>query len=260
MPQQKKSGSQTVARALNILTLMGESGEIGVRDIARKLKIAPSMAQRLINTLSESGFIEKSVESSRWKIGYKTFQIGSTFLTNVDLNAAAAPELRILAEEHQVNSFLGVLRDRSVVYLATLQSRAPITITTAPGSITYLHSTALGKALLAPMSKNEASSLLGAQPYKLLTKKTRRTFSSLSKDLEEFHRLGYVVSDEENIENVFAVGAPIRNSTGATIAALSGAVPRQKLTAKTMAELGKLVKESADRASLRLGAPKAGSR
>ena len=110
------------------------------------------------------------------------------------------------------------------------------------------------------MSKNEASSLLGAQPYKLLTKKTRRTFSSLSKDLEEFHRLGYVVSDEENIENVFAVGAPIRNSTGATIAALSGAVPRQKLTAKTMAELGKLVKESADRASLRLGAPKAGSR
>ncbi len=255
MPQEKKGGSQTVARALRILELLGTNGEMGVRDIARQLKIAPSMAQRLVNTLSDAGFIEKSIETSRWKIGYKSFQIGAKFLTNVDLNAAAAPELRWLADQHHVNSFLGVLRDRSVVYLAAVQSGAPITITNAPGSTTWMHSTALGKALLSAMTDAEAAALLGPAPYRQLTKKTRRTFSALAKDLEDCRRLGYVVCDEENIENVFAAGAPIRNASGDTIAAISGAVPGQKLTAKAISELCKMVKEAADRISQRLGAP-----
>lgn len=255
VPQKVNLGSQTVARALNILELLGEKGEMGVRDIARQLSIAPSMAQRLINTLSEARFIEKSAESSRWRIGYKAFQIGSTFISNVDLNAAAWPELRSLADQNHVNSFLGVLRDRSVVYLAAVQSGAAITITNAPGSTTYLHSTALGKALLAAKSDDEVAELLGPPPYKQLTKRTRRTYSALAKDLEECRRLGYAVCDEENIDNVFAVGSAIRNARRETVGALSGAVPRHKLTAKAIADLCKLIKESAERVSQRLGAP-----
>lgn len=256
MPQAGKS-SQTVTRALNILELLGRQGEVGVRDIARQLKVAPSMAQRLINSLSESGFIEKSLESSRWKIGYKTFQIGSTFISNIDLNAAASPELRWLADQNHVNSFLGVLRDRAIVYLAAVQSGAPIKITNSPGSTTYLHSTALGKAVLSGKTDKEAVELLGAAPYLGLTKKTRRTFNAIAKDLEECRRVGYAISDEENIENVFAVGAAIRNSQGETIGAISGAVPRQKLSAKTISELCRLIRESANRVSQRLGAPPA---
>lgn len=256
MPQAGKS-SQTVTRALSILELLGKQGEVGVRDIARQLKVSPSMAQRLINSLSEAGFIEKSVESSRWKIGYKTFQIGSTFISNIDLNAAASPELRWLADQNHINSFLGVLRERSVVYLAAVQSGAPIKITNSPGSTTYLHSTALGKAILSGKSDKEAIELLGPSPYLGLTRKTRRTFTALAKDLEECRRLGYAMSDEENIENVFAVGSPIFNSQGETIGAISGAVPRQKLSAKTINELCRLIRESANRVSQRLGAPPA---
>ena len=256
MPQVGKT-SQTVTRALNVLELLGKQGEVGVRDIARQLKVAPSMAQRLINSLSEAGFIEKSVESSRWKIGYKTFQIGSTFISNIDLNAAASPELHRLADENHVNSFLGVLRERAVVYLAAVQSGAPIKITNSPGSTTFLHSTALGKAILSGKSEEKVADLLGPAPYLVLTKKTRRTLSALCKDLEECQRFGYAISDEENIENVFAVGAPIRNSQGETIGAISGAVPRQKLTAKAINDLCRLIKESAARVSQRLGAPPA---
>lgn len=249
------AGSQTVSRALSVLELLGNSGEMGVREIARSIEIAPSMAQRLINALAGAGFIEKAPESSRWKIGYKAFQIGSAFLSSVDFNAATSPELHFLADEKQVNSFLGVLRDQSVIYLATVQSGGAISITNAPGSRTFLHSTALGKALLAAKSDEEAERLLGAAPYKQLTRKTKRSFAALLKDLKECRRLGYAISDEENLENVFAVGAPVRNASGQTIAALSGAVPRQKLTAKAMNELCQMVKEAAGRASRRLGAP-----
>ncbi|WJR80887.1 IclR family transcriptional regulator [Bradyrhizobium sp. NP1] len=249
------SGSQTVSRALNVLEMLGNSGEMGVREIARNLGIAPSMAQRLVNALARADFVEKAAESTKWKIGYKAFQVGSAFLSSVDLNAATTPELHFLADEKQVNSFLGVLRDQSVIYLAAVQSGGGITITNAPGSRTYLHSTALGKALLSSKTDEEAGHLLGPAPYKQLTRKTRRSFAALVKDLNECRRLGYAISDEENIDNVFAAGAPVRNASGQTIAALSGAVPRQKLSAKAISELCQTVKDAAARASRRLGAP-----
>jgi DNA-binding IclR family transcriptional regulator len=82
----------------------------------------------------------------------------------------------------------------------------------------------LGKATLAAKADDEIALLLAPTPYKQLTRKTKRSFAAIVKDIKESRRLGYAIFDEENIENVFAVGAPIRNACGPTIAALSGAV------------------------------------
>lgn len=66
--------------------------------------------------------------------------------------------------------------------------------------------------------------------------------------------IGYAVCDEENIENVFAVGAPTWNAQGETIAAISDAAPRQKRSAKAIDYLCRLLKESAAGILQRLGA------
>jgi DNA-binding IclR family transcriptional regulator len=120
--------------------------------------------------------------NSKWKLGYKAFQIGSASLPSIDLNAATAPELHLLAEQHQVDGFLGVLRGQDVVYLATVQSGGPISITNAPASRTYLHSTALGKALLLDRSDDEVQALLRTGPLKQLSKKTERSVFAILKD------------------------------------------------------------------------------
>lgn len=249
------ASSQTVSRALAVLELLGQRGALGVREMARHFEVAPSIIQRLINSLAIAGFVEKAVENSKWKIGHKAYQVGSAFLSNTDLNAAVAPELRYLAEEKKINSFLGVEREGHIVYLAAVQSQGALSVTNSPGSRTYLHSTALGKAILADRSDSEAEELLGSAPYKQLTKKTKRSFAALLKDLKDCRRLGYAISDEENLDNVFSAGAPIRDANGITIAAISGAIPRQKLGQKTISEFCQLIKEAAARASRRLGAP-----
>lgn len=250
------AGSQTVSRALSVLELIGKHGALGVREIARHVELAPSMVQRLLNSLASAGFVERTDGNSKWKIGYKAFEVGTAFLSSTDLHAVAAPELRYLAEEKLINSFLGVLRGTEVVYLAAVQSRGAISITNAPGSRTHLHSTALGKVLLSDLRNEEAVELLGKAPYRQITIKTKRSFSALSKDLERCRSIGYAVSDEENLTNVFAVGSAIRNAEGRVIAALSGAVPRQGLRQKEIEELCNEVRSAAERASRRLGAPK----
>ena len=95
-------------------------------------------------------------------------------------NETRSSELYGFADQH-VTGFLGVLRDRSVVYLATVQSEGPIAITHRPGSQAHLHSTAMGKALLAEMTDDRVSKLLGETPLPRLTSRTKVSLGRAAK-------------------------------------------------------------------------------
>jgi DNA-binding IclR family transcriptional regulator len=164
------------------------------------------------------------------------------------------PELYDLANQH-VTGFLGVRRDRSIVYLATVQSEGPVALTHRPGSQTYLHSTAMGKALLAEMPDDEVRALLGERPLPRLTVHTRISLQQLLADLAEVRRVGFAVSDEENRHGFYSAGAAIRDASGLAVAVISGAVPAASLRAPQRAAIGRLVLAAAQRASRKLGAP-----
>jgi DNA-binding IclR family transcriptional regulator len=250
-----RSVSQSVARALSVLDLLADCGEdVGVREIARRLKLAPSIAQRLLATLAAGGYVEHAPDGQKYRIGSRAFQVGRVFLAKTDLRGSSLPELRAMAERDKVNAFLGVLRDRSMVYIEALQSHAPIAIRSSPGSRGALHSTAFGKALLAELSDQEVAKILGPAPFPALTGKTKTSLSALLKDLKDVRRLGYAISDQENIEDVFAVGTVVRDASGQAIAAISGAVPRSQLHGQGRENLCHLVTGAAERISRRLGA------
>lgn len=247
--------NQSVARALAILNLLaGRSEPMGVRYIARQLHVAPSIAQRLIKTLAKAGFLEQTATTLRYMIGYKALQVGNAFLGQSSLYSAVMPGLYALADQH-ISSFLGVLRDHRIVYLATVQSTGPIAINHRPGAQTYLHSTAMGKALLAEMPEQEVLALLTQSPLPRLTARTKVNVLQLIAELETVRRLGYATSDEENRQGFFSVGAVVRDSGGRASAVVSGAVPTPGLKSKDRVRIARLVMEVAQNASLKLGAP-----
>lgn len=248
--------SQSTARALSVLNLLENSSEgLGVREVARRLKLAPSIVQRLLATLADYGYVERSSNGQSYRNGFRLFQVGRTYLLHNNLHSLSLPELREMAERHHVNAYLGVLRGDRVIYLEALQSRGPIAIVSTQGSAAYLHSTAFGKALLAEHTDEDAERLLGPEPYPALTKKTITRLKPFLKELGDVRRLGYAISDEENIDNVYSVGAVIRDANGAPVAAISGAVPRGQMSKGDADALCKLVQGAALRICQRLGAP-----
>jgi DNA-binding IclR family transcriptional regulator len=247
--------NQSVTRAIDILNLLAASSEpLGVREVARRLELAPSNVQRLIKTLAKAGFLEQTEGTMRYKIGYRAFQVGSVFVGQNSLYSAVMPELYTLAANH-ITGFLGVLRDRSVVYLATVQSEGPIAITHRPGSQTHLHSTAMGKALLAEMADSDIRAILGAGPLPRVTPRTKVTLQQLLKEIEVIRRLGYATSEEENRQGFFSAGAVVRDAGRNAIAVVSGAVPTGTLNFKDRTTIARQVLEAAQNASRKLGAP-----
>jgi DNA-binding IclR family transcriptional regulator len=252
--------NQSVTRAIDILNLLTDTSEpLGVREIARRLDLAPSNVQRLIKTLSKAGFLEQTEVTLRYKIGYRAFQVGSAFVGQNSLYSAVMPELYTLAAHH-ITGFLGVRRDRSVVYLATVQSEGPIAITHRPGSQTHLHSTAMGKALLAELSDDYIRGLLGAGPLPRLTPRTKVSLPQLMKEIETIRRVGYATSEQENRQGFFSAGAVVRDVSGAVVAVVSGAVPTAVLKTNDRAAIARQVIEAAQNASRKLGAPSISTR
>jgi DNA-binding IclR family transcriptional regulator len=248
------SENQSVARAMAVLNLLSSSSSpLGVREIARQLDVAPSIAQRLVRTLTNAGYLEQTGEASRYTIGYRAFQVGNAFVGQNSIHSAVMPELYALADQH-INGFLGVLRDRAVVYLATVQSNGPIALTHRPGSQTYLHSTALGKAILSEMPDSQIRSLLEEASLPRLTNRTKISIPQLLAELKEVREQGYATNDEENRYGVYSAGAIVRDSENRAIGALSGGVPSSGLTRKERSRVIRLVVEAARNASRRLGA------
>lgn len=250
--------NQSVSRALGILNLLaGVAEPLGVREIARRMRLPPSNIQRLVKTLAKDGYLEQTDATLRYTIGYRAFQVGSSFVAHNSLFSAVMPELYTLADNH-ITGFLGVLRDRSVVYLATVQSEGPIAITHRPGSQTHLHSTAMGKALLAEMPDDEVRRLLGEGPLPRLTSRTKVSPSSLLSELRNIRSAGFATSDEENRQGFFSAGVVVRDARGGAVAVISGAVPTAMLKAQDRTRICRLVVAAARNASRKLGAANLG--
>lgn len=244
--------NQSVRRALDVLdVLAGSSEPIGVRELARTLGFAPSIAQRLLITLANAGYVERKGVGSRYVIGFKSFQVGNTFITQNSFLSLVMPELESLANL-DITGFVGVLRQSIVVYLATVQGNGPIAVKRQLGSVTHPHSTALGKALLSEYSDAEVIDLL-PPTLPQLTKNTTVSLDDLLAELAQIRKKGYALNDQENRIGVFSVGAVIRDASGATVGALSGAVPSSSLNSKSQKRIIGLVVESANRVSQRLG-------
>ncbi|WP_210054471.1 IclR family transcriptional regulator [Neorhizobium petrolearium] len=248
------AGSQSLERGLEILDLLDKSPRpLGVREISRQMDISAAIVQRLINTLAEYNYVAQDKETRRYSIGYRAFGLGWSLTRKDRLISVAKPELDRLASDHLLNCYLGVLRGGRAIYILSVQSDGPIAIRSAPGSLTYLHSTALGKALLAGLADSDAYRLLTAEPLAQVTPHTVTDPDKIMAELADIRKSGYATVRSENIQGVISVGAPVHDTSGSVIAALSTAFAEWSTPEFTVEEVAKLVMDSAARISQALG-------
>ena len=236
-----------------------ESGDIGVRELARRLGLSPTIVQRLVSSLAVRGYIEKNLETSRYRLGHRSMILGASGERGVDYAATARRELDRLAHEHHLNGFVAVLRGGRAIYLLAVQAESPVAIRVSLGSEMPLHSTAAGKVLLASLDPGEARKLLGRAKLAAITPHTITDPAALIASLAKVRRQGYATVVEENIPGVLSVGAPITDRGGHVVAALSVAFPKYLESGLTLQGSIPLVTAAALRISRALGGGELGT-
>ncbi len=166
----RPTGSQSLERGLDILEMIEAAGaELGVRELARRADLSPTIVQRLISSLALRGYLEKNSETSRYRLGHRSLSLGASSERAFDYAVTARRELEQLAREHHLNGFVSVLRGGRAIYVLAVQAEGPVAIKVSPGSEMPLHSTSAGKVLLAALSDGEARKLLGNRKLAAIT-------------------------------------------------------------------------------------------
>jgi IclR family transcriptional regulator, acetate operon repressor len=251
LPRQA-GGVQAVSRAVRALELIAEAGELGVSDLGRGLGVHKATASRLAATLAAGGLIERDPASDRYRLGFGLLRLVGAAMASIDLVRTAHPVLEELAERTHETVNIGVRSGDGVVYVDQVSSAHLVASTNWVGRRTPLHCSSSGKVLLAHMPEAERQQAL-ARPLEALTACTVTDPAQLRRQLEEVRVRGYATIREELEEGLNAVAAPVRQSDGAVVAALSVSGPSFRVRPIDLPRLGRLTVDAAGAVSWRLG-------
>jgi DNA-binding IclR family transcriptional regulator len=170
----------------------------------------------------------------------------------MDVADAARQKLRELLEQTGETVQLGIVDHHSVLYIYEMESRRGIRMAAAVGARAPLHCTAVGKVLLAAQPEEYVRQVLdlGLKAY---TPKTIVKREELLETLAEVAQRDYATDDEESETGLRAIASPVRNHTGAVIAAVGLAAPVQRMNKKVMQTCVPGVIATASAVSARLG-------
>jgi DNA-binding IclR family transcriptional regulator len=248
-----KARLSSVANSIRLLgSFSGKENELGITVLASRLRLAKSTVHRLAATLTSARFLEQNPDTGKYRLGLALFELGSLVRARMDVADAARQKLRELLEQTGETVQLGIIDHHSVLYIYEMESRRAIRMAAAVGARAPLHCTAVGKVLLASQPEEYVKQVL-EQGLKAYTPKTITRSEALLETLAEVQQRDYATDDEESETGLRAIASPVRNHSGAVIAAIGLAAPVQRMNKKVMQTCVPSVIATASAVSARLG-------
>jgi DNA-binding IclR family transcriptional regulator len=243
--------AKALIKGLALVEFVAVAGPIRLADLVEQSGLPRPTALRLLEALRDHEVVQLT-SSGAYVLGPRLAVWGQQYLEGLDLRAQAEDIMDSLASETRETCFLGVRDGNQVLYVAKADSPQAVRPAARVGSRNPLHSTAIGKALLAFGPEQ----LIEPYLQEPLVTKTPNTTTDPRRLLAEFDLIrqrGYSTDDVENEDGVRCVGAPVRDHTGLTVAATSVSAPAYRFDLEDLPRLAPHVIAAARELSRRIG-------
>jgi DNA-binding IclR family transcriptional regulator len=244
-----ETGTQAIDRAAGLLVRLVQTDRPwATGDLAAASGLPKSTASRLLRALERQELVQRDPESGTLRPGPVLVQYAQRGGGLLDLAALARPALQRLARASGETVNLAIATPAGVDQLVQVDSGYLLGATNWVGRPVPYHASSSGKVFLA-------FGTAGADGLSLprLTPATVTDPDELERQLVEARRRGYATTAEELEPGLVAVSAPVRQVSGAVIAAISISGPSLRLSPDDLDRLGALLVEEADALSARLG-------
>jgi DNA-binding IclR family transcriptional regulator len=210
--------------------------------------------------LERHRLVSRNPQNGYYIPGIKLFELGSKAVPQHLLLKIARGYLEKLVYETGETAHLCVLDEGEVLYLEKVESSHSMRISSNIGSRNPVHTSAVGKALLAYLSEEEVDNILKNKGLKAYTRHSITNAAQLKIELLSVRERGYAVDNEEGTEGVRCVGAAVRDHEGNVVASISVAGPAFRITDDKIPVIAKSVINVTDQLSNALGNPIAGDK
>ncbi|MEH7544874.1 IclR family transcriptional regulator [Neobacillus vireti] len=247
--------NKSAERALDLLVLLAKtSSPLTLNEICKEMDMPKSSGFELVQTLLYKGFIEMDDPRLKtYRLGLSAFETGMAYQSNMEITQLARPLLLELNKQTGSTVFLGVEDKGKVVYLDKAENFSVMRPTAKLGSRRFLHTTGVGKALLAAMPDEKIEYLYSDGEIPKKTPFSLVTMSDILLDMKEIRERGYSIDDREDNEEMYCMGSAIFDQANQPVAAISIASVYSSLTAERKELVSNLITETALKLSNQLG-------
>src|ERR1700761_2287233 len=250
---ERGESASSIGRVFAILGAIGDSGQIGISELSQRLGMSKTTVHRVIQTLKALGYVTQEVETERYRLTIRLFELGAKALESVDLVREADIEMRRIGEATREAVHLGTFDEDAIIYIHKIDADYGLRMQSRIGRRNPLHSTAIGKVLLAWMDPADARDVLSHVELRRSTQKTLVSAEAVLSILPRVRNQGYGEDNEEQEEGLQCLAVPVFDRFGRVIAGLSISFPTMRCGADTKSHYVALLKQSGLSISARLG-------
>lgn len=203
-------GSRTVkssATAFAIIEILDQLDQAGVSEVADEIDLAKSTVHKHLATLEECEYVVK--EDGTYRLSLKPLKYGRHALEKIDVAQESQPVIDHLAEETGEAVWTAVEEHGRAVYVNKALGDRAVPSRGGIGGRIALHSSAIGKALLAHLPEERVDEIIDRHGLTKLTERTITDPNVLKEELEAVRDRGVSFNDGESLEGLRAIGSPI---------------------------------------------------
>jgi DNA-binding IclR family transcriptional regulator len=229
----EKPERKPISKTLRALSWIAESStpEVGVRQLAAAMNIAPSSAHRILLALSEAGFVRRDGRTQRYALGNEFLRLSHLAITRAPLRQAGAEAMRRLVENCDESALLGIYDDgrQEMIYAASIDSKHSSQRAIHLNEWIPIRTGASGLAILAFLKEAEARSIVQRLAPLAPGGAGHADPGDLESELAAVRRQGYAFTRCQRIAGAVGLAAPIFGSHGKVLGDVCLTIPEQRL-------------------------------
>lgn len=219
--------SLTVLNAIDVIEVLASAdAPVPLAAIVARLGLSTTATYRLLASLRSRGLVIQEPVGKRYSLGWKMVTYGNRVLASLPFSGTVMPWLEKLRDLTAETATLHVPDGDHRVCVLECESRSDIRRSVGVGRRVPIHKGASGRAILAFLPDQEKGKILSALPAS--------DRNAVESRLAATRDSGYAISHEESTRSVAAIAAPVFDSTGRVVGALSISGPSFRWTEEEM--------------------------
>jgi IclR family pca regulon transcriptional regulator len=211
---------QSLERGLMVIRAFSrDRPSLTLSEVADRTGLTRAAARRFLITLRELGYVDS--DGRLFSLRPRVLELGYSYLSSLPVWEVARPHLERLAEVVRETTSASVLDGTDIVFVARVETKRIMSMTLGVGSRLPAWATAMGRVLLADLSKERIDDYFQRVRLEPLSERTITDERKLRRIIDEAGAKGWTLVDQEVEEGVRSLAVPIRSPRGRTEAALT---------------------------------------
>lgn len=218
MSYEAKNPVQATQRSFDIIEALRAQDGARLTTLASSLDLPNSTVHNHLSTLMEREYVVK--EGDVYRLSLRFLDLGEHMRSLRKIHRVAKPEIKELATETGEVASLMIEENGLGIFLYSAKGSDAVPTETSAGAHVHLHTSGLGKAILANVSTERVNEIIDRHGLPTETDRTINDRQQLYSQLADIRQSGIAISDAERIQGIRSVGTPVKDEDGRIIGSI----------------------------------------